>query len=431
MKNRTSRTSCASTVASQPPTRISLPLTMFAAAVCRSWGADYLWLDGCGLPFFSKARGGNPTLVQEKYELWSRLLRNSGRDIVFQASWPDYVEDQDHAVAGSLPNNTDLWYKVGTQAHEFRFYSDVTPSWSAILDIANTAHEWNMARFHRPGSWAFMDMLEAGVTDKNGSTYLSFEESRSHVALWVLMAQPLHLGLDIRNMSSELLDVISNEEVLALHADPLGSMGFRATMSDGRMNGTQVWARELSDGSRLIGLLNLGGGANASLADTCTWEMKTGGFYQSGPRGNFACYKDATVSEMKSACCAAGTKQCAGFNTPSSTHVGGCAKHDSAGGWLNATGEDDFIVTKGHVEPLPPPPRRICVAWGDVGLNPHETIVVRDLWQRKSLGSFTEEFCMVVRGHDTALFHVDSKSCKNRSLHSKNDDIAAATEERL
>jgi hypothetical protein len=106
--------------------------------------------------------------VQEKYELWSRLLRDSGRDIVFQASWPDYVEDQDHAVAGSLPNNTDLWYKVGAQAHEFRFYSDVTPSWNAILDIANTAHEWNMARFHRPGSWAFMDMLEAGVTDKNG-----------------------------------------------------------------------------------------------------------------------------------------------------------------------------------------------------------------------------------------------------------------------
>jgi hypothetical protein len=95
-----------------------------------------------------------------------------------------------------------------------------------------------------------------------GSAYLSFEESRSHVALWVLMAQPLHLGLDIRNVSTELLDMISNEEVLALHADPLGRMGFRATMSDGRMNGTQVWARELSDSSRLIGLLNLGGAEN-------------------------------------------------------------------------------------------------------------------------------------------------------------------------
>ena len=152
----------------------------------RSWGADYLWLDGCGLPFFSKARGGNPPLVQEKYELWSRLLRSSGREIIFQASWPDYVEDiQNHATAGTLPSNVDLWNRVGTQAHEFRFYSDVTPNWDAVLDIANTAHEWQMARFHRPGSWAFMDMLEVGVTDKNGSTFLSFEQSRSHFALWV------------------------------------------------------------------------------------------------------------------------------------------------------------------------------------------------------------------------------------------------------
>eukprot|EP01050_Picozoa_sp_SAG11_P011107 SAG11_NODE_1153_length_5662_cov_51.111810_3_plen_457_part_00 len=363
--------------------------------------------------------------MQQRYELWSRLLKDSGRDVLLQASWADYVEDQDHAVAGLLPNNTELWYKVATQAHEFRFYRDVTPNWSAILDIANTAHEWNMARFHRPGSWAFMDMLEAGVTDNNGRAYLSFEQSKSHVALWVLMAQPLHLGLDLRNVSAELLGVISNEEVLALHADRLGKMGIRAQMSDGRMNGTQVWARELSDGSRLVGLLNLGGGAGASSADTCSWERKSGGYFQSGPRGNFACYKESTVPQMKAACCSAGLDHCTGFNTPSATHIGGCAKHDSAGGWVNASGQDDFIIAKGHPRPVPPPARRICVAWGDIGLNPQETLFVRDLWQRKSLGSYAKEFCMdSVKGHDMALLHVDSKSCQP-ALPFKSDDMIA------
>ena len=57
-----------------------------------------------------------------------------GRDIVFQASWPDYVEDQDHATAGTLPNNTDLWYKVGTQAHEFRS----NQPWAGCTDILMT-----------------------------------------------------------------------------------------------------------------------------------------------------------------------------------------------------------------------------------------------------------------------------------------------------
>ncbi len=52
-----------------------------------------------------------------------------------------------------------------------------------------------MRRFHRPGAMAFLDMLEVGVAP------LSFSESRAHFGLWVIMAQPLHVGMDIRNAS--------------------------------------------------------------------------------------------------------------------------------------------------------------------------------------------------------------------------------------
>ena len=41
-----------------------------------------------------------------------------------------------------------------------------------------------------------------------------------------------------------------------------------------------------------------------------------------------------------------------------------------------------------------------------------DKLLVRDLWQHKPLGLFAEEFCMDVKGHDTALLHVDSKSCR-------------------
>ena len=74
----------------------------------------------------------------------------------------------------------------------------------------------------------------------------------------------------------------------------------------------------------------------------------------------------------------------------------------------------------------------VCMSWcaelefrvthrGDVGLNPHETMFVRDLWARKSLGSFVGEFCMDVLGHDTALIHVDSKMC-GETIVVKTDD---------
>ena len=52
------------------------------------------------------------------------------------------------------------------------------------------------------------DMLESGV----GS--LSFAESRAHFGLWVLMAQPLHLGADLRNTSKQLMAVFTNDEII-------------------------------------------------------------------------------------------------------------------------------------------------------------------------------------------------------------------------
>ena len=40
-----------------------------------SIGADYLWLDGCNL---------DGALMEEKYELWSTLLNQSGREIPWE-----------------------------------------------------------------------------------------------------------------------------------------------------------------------------------------------------------------------------------------------------------------------------------------------------------------------------------------------------------
>lgn len=166
---------------------------------------------------------------EEKYELWSRLLNASGREIVWEVSWPAYFPGDPTA-----PSTINLFYKSAAVGHEFRFYTDNKPNWQHVVNIAATAHEWNMQRYHRPGGWAFMDMLEAG------NAPLTEAQSRSHFALWVVMAQPLHLGNNVRNMSSTLVAQFTNPEVLRLASDPLGKMGRRIFMSDGRLNGTQV-----------------------------------------------------------------------------------------------------------------------------------------------------------------------------------------------
>ena len=97
--------------------------------------------------------------------------------------------------------------------------------------------------------------------------------------------------MGLRDASGGLMDVFTNEEVIRLGADDtLAKMGWSGSMDDGRLNGTRVWAMELHDGSMLLGLLNA---ESAEAADTCTWEERSGGFYQVQPAtaaGNYACY---------------------------------------------------------------------------------------------------------------------------------------------
>ena len=219
-----------------------------------------------------------------------------------------------------------------------------------------------------------------------------------------MLRQPLHLGLDLRVASPELMDVFTNEELIRIAADDrLGKMGRRATMSDGRLNGTQVWARELSDGAMLVGLLNADMGAAS--VDNCTWEHRAGGYFQVTPRtpdGNFACYLAGELDRAKAACCAAGLKQCVSVDEGS--NGAGCSKRNDRGGWVNDSSFSDWIITNGHQAPVVAPPRTICVNLTDVGLNPYANASVRDVWAAQGRGLRLGHFCAQVASHDMALF---------------------------
>ena len=93
-----------------------------------------------------------------RYGLWSRLLNESGREIPWEVSWPAYTFNRGTSgqAAGKNAFNIDLWWKSAAVGHEFRFYNDNAASWLHILDIAAWTHEADLARFHRPGAYAFM-----------------------------------------------------------------------------------------------------------------------------------------------------------------------------------------------------------------------------------------------------------------------------------
>jgi alpha-galactosidase len=204
-----------------------------------AWGVDYLKYDWCNT---------GTENAQAAYSTMRDALKASGRPIVFSlCEW------------GS--NKPWLWAKdVGNL---WRTTGDISDCWECkkghlsfaqILDL-----QVGLETYAGPGHWNDPDMLEVG----NGG--MTTTEYRSHFSLWCILAAPLMAGNDLKDMSAEIKVILTNKEVIAVDQDPLGMQG-RRVRKDGD---SEVWAKQLRDGSRAVVLFNRG----TSDADiSVSWE---------------------------------------------------------------------------------------------------------------------------------------------------------------
>jgi alpha-galactosidase len=100
----------------------------------------------------------------------------------------------------------------------------------------------------RPGWWPDPDMLEVG----NGG--MTAAEYRTHFSLWAMIGAPLIAGNDLRSMSPEIRDILTNREVIAVDQDGAGKGGQRLSQA----GNTEVWTRSLEHGDIAIALFNRG-----------------------------------------------------------------------------------------------------------------------------------------------------------------------------
>jgi alpha-galactosidase len=85
-------------------------------------------------------------------------------------------------------------------------------------------------------------------------TSLTKNEQITHITLWSMLAAPLLLGCDLTQLEPFTIDLLSNDEVIAVDQDPLG----KAARLKMRSGGTEVWSRPLHDGTLAVGLFNPG-----------------------------------------------------------------------------------------------------------------------------------------------------------------------------
>ena len=192
------------------------------AAQWAQWGVDYLKLDWCG----GGAWQGNTT---NAYTTMREALQAAGRPVCFSlCEW----------------GTSKPWTWAKTVGHMWRTTGDIARDWNSWMSIydANKA----LAEYAGPGHWNDPDMLMVGV----GATTLV--EQQSHFTLWCIMAAPLILGMDVREMSPAVKAIVTNPEVLAVDQDRLGRQGRVVRARDGQ----ELLVKPLRDGSTAVVLFN-------------------------------------------------------------------------------------------------------------------------------------------------------------------------------
>jgi alpha-galactosidase len=203
------------------------------------WGIDYLKYDWCSYG----STDTNQTLeaYQKPYKVMRASLDKVNRDIVY--SLCQY----------GMGNVWDWGTSVGGNC--WRTTGDISDSWSSMSQngFSQAGHE----KYASPGHWNDPDMLVVGLVGWGPSLHqskLTPDEQYTHISLWCLLSSPLLIGCDLSRLDAFTLNLLSNDEVLAIDQDPLGRQASRVFDADGK----QIWVKDLEDGSKAVGLFNTG-----------------------------------------------------------------------------------------------------------------------------------------------------------------------------
>jgi len=126
----------------------------------------------------------------------------------------------------------------------FKSWFDRIDTWQSVMDNSHNAIrlEW----FHDCCAFHFPDMLTVGMGG------LTQGESRVEFFLWTVLASPIILSADIRKLDAFVVDLVTNDELLAVIADKDCAQGSLVKAWDA----TEVWIRSLSDGTFVVVLIN-------------------------------------------------------------------------------------------------------------------------------------------------------------------------------
>lgn len=202
------------------------------------WGYDFLKYDWCTY----KGDTGRLTDLQKPYALMYGHLKALNRDLVYNLcqygmgevwKWGAKVGGNCWRTTGDLGATNDLWESMSSIGFG----------------------QWDKVAWNVPGHYNDPDYILIGDIWWQGAirpTPLTPNEQYTYMSLWSLLACPLIFSGDMRKLNDFTLNVLCNDEVIAVNQDPLCRSARRVSKDDL----VEVWSKDLEDGSRAVGLFN-------------------------------------------------------------------------------------------------------------------------------------------------------------------------------
>lgn len=184
------------------------------------WDVDYVKLDGCY---------ADPKDMDIGYPEFGSYLNKTGRPMVYSCSWPVYQEDSGMEVNFELlKNHCNLW----------RNYGDIDDTFEDVKYIMDyfAKKQDKIVQHAGPGHWNDPDMLLIG------NYGLSYDQSKTQMAIWAILAAPLLMSTELRDVKPEYKAILQNKEIIAVNQDKLGIQGKRVYTKDN----LEIWIRPIS-----------------------------------------------------------------------------------------------------------------------------------------------------------------------------------------
>jgi alpha-galactosidase len=221
-----------------------------------AWGFDFLKYDWCsyGEVAFDKTL---PSL-QHPYIVMRSALDKVGRDMVYNLCQYGMgnVWEWGKEVGGNYWRTTD---DLGIQPEDKSLWTSMSR-----IGFGQAGKE----KFAGPGGWNDPDNILVGNILWNNKLVpapLTADEQYTYLSLWALLAAPLIFGGDMTQLDDFTVGLLGNDEVIEVNQDALGKQAVPVS----RTKDCEVWAKDMEDGSKAVGLFNRG---NSVTTVTARWE---------------------------------------------------------------------------------------------------------------------------------------------------------------